>query len=307
MNKNASVVLIETTVFSGATLLAFLLGTHPQIATVGEMDGLIDSEDPAEYLCSCGEKIKDCGFWQAVGQAMQRRGFAFDIADFDTKFVFGGPWFIHYLRVGSFRNHTLDRGRDLIFQAWPPERRQLKTLVARNAAFIESVLEVTNKSVFIDTSKTSNRLRLVALDRFSNFDLRAIHLVRDVRGVVASQARRRDLDVSQAARRWVKWHTKLEGNLKILPPEKHIRIRYEDLCRDAPGTLEQLFRFCGVEPKIEIPDFRSSDHHIVGNPMRLKNVTEIKLDERWKDSFNSKQLNEISQVAGALRQRYGYR
>ncbi|MDX1475268.1 MAG: sulfotransferase, partial [Reinekea sp.] len=201
----------------------------------------------------------------------------------------------------------LDRGRDKLFQAWPPERHRLQALAARNVAFIESVLEVTDKHVFVDTSKSSNRLRLIALQRFSTFDVRAIHLVRDVRGVVASQARRRKLDVRQAARRWVKWHCKLEGNLKYLPAEKQLRIRYEDLCQDVPGTLAQLFRFCGVEPPVELPDFRITPHHIVGNPMRLKSVSEIRLDERWKQVFSYEQLKQINQVAGPLREQYGYR
>ena len=64
-------VTIETTSFSGATLLTLLLSAHPEIATVAEMSGLIDSVDPDEYLCSCGKKIKCCNFWQALKVGMQ--------------------------------------------------------------------------------------------------------------------------------------------------------------------------------------------------------------------------------------------
>src|SRR5215207_6667155 len=110
---------IQTSAFSGATLLAFLLGAHPQIATVGEMSGLIGREDTEVYLCSCGQRIKECGFWCAVGAAMRARGFEFHVARFDTEFVMSEPRWVQLLRIASFKYSTLNRLRDRLFQAWP--------------------------------------------------------------------------------------------------------------------------------------------------------------------------------------------
>lgn len=306
MNTNRpTFVSIETSVFSGATLLVFLLGAHPQIATVGEMDGLIPQEDPDEYLCSCGQKIKTCQFWQSVKIAMRNRGFEFDVAHFNTRFTLGSPRLIRYLRLGSFRNRTLDAIRDAIFYAWPGERHLLKALVARNEAFIEAVLEVTGKEVFVDSSK--DRLRLKSLCKFSTLDVRAIHLVRDVRGVVASWLRRGgSIDARGAARQWVRLNKRIQTNLQSLPTEAQVLLRYEDLCQDVQGTLERLFHYCGVDPGVKVTDFRMAPHHIVGNEMRLRSVSEIKLDERWKSMLTEDQLEEINQVAGATSRRYGY-
>lgn len=298
-------VSIETSAYSGATLLAFLLGTHPQIATVGEMNGLIPHEDPDEYLCSCGQKIKACEFWQSVKSAMGDKGFEFDVAHFNTSFILGGPGLIQYLRYGSFRNRTLDSVRDMLFYAWPGERRQLKALIARNEAFIGAVLEVTGKAVFIDSSKDS--LRLKSLRKFSTFDVRAIHLVRDVRGVVASRLRRGEgIDAREAARQWVRLNQKIQTNLQSLPTEAHVLLRYEDLCQDVQGTLERLSYHCGVDLGVKVTDFRAAPHHIIGNKMRLGSVSEVKLDERWKSMLTEDQLKEINQVAGALSRQYGY-
>jgi len=298
-------VSIETSCFSGATLLSFLLDSHPQIATIGEMNGLIPGEDPELYLCSCGQKIKECPFWKSVGIVMRQSGFEFDTAHFETEFLLDGPRLIRYLRMGSFRNSTLDSIRDRIFRSWPRERHQLKRLVARNEAFVKAVLGVTGKSVFVDTSK--DRLRVRALHKFSSLDVRAIHLVRDVRGVVASRLRRRaGLSACEAARQWARLHQKLEIMLSVLPERKQMRLRYEDLCGDVPGTLEQLYHFCGVKPDIGSVDFRTVPHHIVGNPMRLDNLSEIRLDERWRTLLTEDQLEEISLVAGPLSDRYGY-
>jgi hypothetical protein len=303
--SQAVFVSIEASSYSGATLLAFLLAAHPRIATVGEMNGLIPSEDPEIYLCSCGERIRECAFWRAIGKAMGARGFAFDVARFDTEFRLGGPRPIQYLRLGSFRNAALDGLRDALFQAWPGERRRLRELVARNEAFVESVLAVTGKSVFVDTSK--DRMRLSALRRFSSLDVRALHLVRDVRGVVASRLRRGvGIDAREAARQWARLHRRIEAGLAALPEQSRMMVRYEDLCRDLHGTLERIFRFCGVESSAGPVDGRGAKHHIVGNPMRLSQLSEIRLDERWRSLLSPAQLEAIGQTAGAVGRQYGY-
>jgi hypothetical protein len=298
-------VPVETSAYSGATLLSFLLGAHPEIATVGEMDGLIAAEDPDLYLCSCGQRIKACEFWQRVTLAMQEQGFEFDVAHFNTKFALGGSRPIQYLRLGSFRNSALDSVRDGLLYAWPAERARVQALVARNEAFIKAVLAVTGKRVFVDTSK--DRLRARVLHRFSSLDVRAIHLVRDARGVVASRLKRSsNIGAAEAARQWVRLHQKIQTTLQGWPAAKSVRVRYEDLCSQPQVTLKQLYQFCGVDPNLAPADFRQTVQHIVGNPMRLNNITEIKLDERWRSQLTAEQIMEVNQVAGPLSRQYGY-
>lgn len=305
MNSQPPIFIsVETTSFSGATLLAFLLNTHPQIASIGEMNGLLPQEDPETYSCSCGRLLKECEFWSSVTETMHHKGHEFHFAHFDLAFNIGGPKLIRQLRNGSFRNNFLDTLRDTLIHSWPNERRQVKSLVERNQAFVESVLEVTGKKVMVDTSK--DRVRLRALRKFSILDVRVIHLVRDVRGVVASWLRRGRNDLPEAAKQWHKWHRRLEIMWSTLPPEKYIRVRYEDLCRDVPGTLNQLYHFCGVETDVPPEELHSSSHHIVGNKMRLKNISAIRLDERWRELLSKEQLKQIDQLAGKLNRKYGY-
>lgn len=297
-------ISIETTSFSGATLLGFLLNAHPQITTIGEMNGLISSENADTYRCSCGELIKTCPFWLDVTDEMVRRGQPFDVIHFDLAFAWGGPAFWCRLRTGDFRNGTLNHWRDTIFDHLPPERAKMTRLVKRNQAFVESVLAVSNKSVLVDTSK--DRLRVRGLRQFSTLDVRIIHLVRDVRGVAASWLRRGRNDLSAAARQWVKWHTWIEQNFAALPADKYLFLRYEDLVSKVPEMLQQIYTFCGVDNTIEIYDYRAVDHHIIGNPMRLAQTSEIRIDERWKSILTTTQLAEINQIAGELNRNYGY-
>ncbi|MBI5030578.1 MAG: sulfotransferase [Chloroflexi bacterium] len=296
---------VETSSYSGATLLAFLLNAHPSITSIGELNGLIPSEDPESYLCSCGKKIKDCDFWQSVSCEMKRRGFEFNVADFRTAFRLSGQVWLQRLRAGSFRNAKLDAIRDWLLQKLPQERRQFKALAARNLALIESILMLTGKRVFVDTSK--DHLRVRALQMFSPYDVRVIHLVRDPRGVVASRLRRGvPIDAEQAARQWVRLHMRLQNLHGNSLADKYIRIRYEDLCQNPRAVLKQLYTFCGVDSDFEIADWQAMPHHIVGNVMRLANVDAIKLDERWRSLLTETQKKDIWQIAGRLSEQYGY-
>ncbi len=296
---------IETTAFSGATLLAALLGAHPAIATVAEMNGLIDSVDPDEYLCSCGQRIQVCEFWQSVKKGMETKGFDFDVADFNMKFISGRSSLLHRLREGSVRINWIDSLRDAFLFALPGQTHRFHAKTDRNEAFIKTVLSITGKQVFVDSSK--DRLRPKVLRRFSSLDVRVIHLVRDVRGVVASNLRRyKTVSAGQVAHDWRQLHRRVKVTLESWPKDKYIVVRYEDLCQNMEKTLKRLYVFCDAGPNFKINDLQSVSDHLIGNPMRLSRISELKLDERWKDELTASQLKEIEQVAGPVGRQYGY-
>lgn len=302
-------VTVQTSSYSGATLLGRLLGAHPEVATIGEMDGLLARNDPELYLCSCGQRIRQCEFWQAVQAGMRSRGYEFDVADFGLAFRLRGPRAIQWLRKAAFQSGVANAIRDTLLGCLPDERRRMEALVARNLAFIETVLALTGKRVFVDTSK--DRLRFRALRRHSSLDVRAIHLVRDVRGVVASRLRRGRISrgVDRAARDWSLVHGKIEVALAALPAERRIQVRYEDLCRDVPGTLARLYEFCGVAAGSGTADLRRSPHHLIGNRMRLSELVDlgdVRTDERWRNLLANGDLEKIERSAGSLGRRYGY-
>jgi hypothetical protein len=281
-----------------------LLNTHPQIVSIGEVNGLV-LKDAEHYMCSCGKMIRKCEFWQAMTREMTQRGCDFDVADFQTEFKMSGPSWIHRLRVRSFGNQQVDSLRDTVLRTLPSERRQLQQLVSRNCAFVESALKLTGKRIFVDTSK--DHLRARALKMFSNYDVRVIHLVRDPRGVTASKIRRGvRITPREAARQWVRLHTRLQNLPYTLSPGNYLRVRYEDVCRDPASLLKKLYAFCGADPEAGTTDYRAAPHHIVGNPMRLEKLSVIKLDERWRELLSQEQQQEVWQVAGRLGSLYGY-
>jgi hypothetical protein len=235
---------------------------------------------------------------------MTERGYTFDPGDFDMDFRLSGPYRLQRLREGSVRHKLIDDIRDKILFSIPSERHQLQTITDRNVAFVESVLEVTGEHVFIDSAK--DRLRPKAMLRLAPLDVGIIHLIRRVEGVVASQWRRgRGPTIQALAEDWVKRHRRVEVNLQSWPVTKYIQVRYEDICTCTEEELARLYAFCGVDANVQNVDFQTTQH-IVGNPMRLRPLTEIKLDERWRDELTTEQLATIDAVAGDLKRRYGY-
>lgn len=303
-DKRIPFVFLTSQAYSGSTLLAFLLGAHPEIATVGEMTGLIPEEDPDKYLCSCGQRIRDCEFWKAVTATMQAKGFTFDVAFLNTRFELGGHPAIRRLRTGSLRSHSLESTRDLILRTWPGHTRGLQALGVRNEALAQSVLKVAGKRVFLDSSKVHMRIKYLL--RYSNLDVSVIHLVRDARGVVASTLRYRpEASARQAAWSWVHRNENIQRQLAALPRNKYTVVCYRDVCQDTQKSMERLYRFCGVQPDSAVVDYRSVEHHILGNKMRLRASSEIRFDERWKREITGLQLEEIERIAGSMNRRYG--
>lgn len=296
-------VYLTSAPFSGSTLFSFLVNMHPQIATVGEMSGLIKSSDPDTYQCSCGEKIRTCYFWRQVTKQMESRSFTFDPGVFDTAIRLGNNLVTRRIFNSTMRSALLEDIRD---QLLPPQARvRLSYLIARNRALAESILQVTGKTVFFDASKSPSAIRHFYRD--PDIDFRVIHLVRDVRGASLSRRKNRgEHDWPNTVRHWVRVNRNIERQLRRLPAKSTIRLRYEDLCITPTETLAKFYEFCGLEPKFTMGEFFQSEHHIVGNRMRLANVGQLYLDEGWRRMLTVEEQECTNRLAATMHARYGY-
>ncbi|MEP6917432.1 MAG: hypothetical protein ABJC89_17410, partial [Acidobacteriota bacterium] len=143
---------------SGSTLLAMLLGSHPDICTVGELKatslGSVET-----YRCSCGQPIRICGFWNAVTAAMAERGIRFDIGQAGTDIRSGASRYARRLLKPLHRDRALERIRDLALRLDPAWRRHLARVDAVNAALVGSIQACTGSAVIVDSSKIGIRLK----------------------------------------------------------------------------------------------------------------------------------------------------
>lgn len=310
---------------SGSTLLAMLLGSHPEICTVGELKAT-SLGDVDKYRCSCGARIKECSFWAGVAEDMGRRGFAFDVADAGTDLRSGANGYVRWLLRPLHRGPVLERVRDVGLALSPAWRSELVQIQARNAALAECICARTGRRVLVDSSKVG--LRLKYLLRNPALDVKVIRLIRDGRAVALTyldpetfadasnpclrnggsggdrQSER--LSMSDAAREWRRSNEEAEELLNGLDPSRWRELRYEDLCRRPDATLQKLLTFLEVEPRDTSAHFKLGEHHVLGNGMRLDTNREIRCDECWRSALDARDLETFDAVAGEMNRRLGY-
>jgi hypothetical protein len=287
-----SYVLLASSSYSGSTLLSYLLGKHPQIATTSDVSGTRRKGSMDTFACSCGRLMRECPFWREVVDEMRARGYAnFELEDFRLGFDHTAPAWLGELRTRSLRWDALEQTRDRAFELFG-SGRAMRRIAERNLAFAESVAKISGASTFVDASKERMRLRYMA--RYLDADLRVIHLVRDVRGVVDSTMRRakRGLTELEAARRWASTNAAIGRGLASFAPDRQILMRYEDLCREPDESLRRLFGFMGVDPEASMQRHRA-DQHLLGNRMRLDGTEEVRLNEVWRDHLSNEAQQRI--------------
>jgi len=293
--------------YSGSTLLTFLLGTHPRIATIGEL-GIAqqakESTAPEEYLCSCHSPVRDCGFWQRVSREMAERGHPFDIWDADLDFRARDGALADVLLRAVQRGPVLEAARSAGLSVVPGARRERDRIISRIGSLADIVTGIKGCDVFLDSSKRPERATL--MQRSGAFDMRVIHLVRDGRAVSWSSMKHLSLPPEDAARSWLADNQGSEHARRYFPSDRWMTLRYEDLCADPDGTLTRLHGFIGVPSTNGYHKFRAIDHHIIGNQMRLASTSEIRLDESWKQALKPEQMTTIDQLVAPLNRRYGY-
>jgi hypothetical protein len=310
---------------SGTTLLAMLLGAHPEIATVGELK-LTALGDPTRYRCSCRRLIRDCPFWRGVGEDFAREGLEFDLARAGTDWASTAPSLARRWLAPLHRGPLAEALRDGLLALTPGWRSHAAMVAVRNRVLARSVLARLGKHVLVDSSKIGLRLKFLLRD--PSYDIRVIRLVRDGRAVAASyvypaeladarapewrgggsggsrEAER--LSMRAAAREWRRSQEEAQAIIARLPEGRVLELRYEALCLDPAATLERVHRFLGVAPRREVPAFRAVEHHVVGNGMRLDDIGEIRLDERWREYLTAADLAIFEKEAGGLNRRLGY-
>lgn len=310
---------------SGSTLTAMLLGAHPDVCSVGELKwtsmGDIDG-----YRCSCGALIKQCAFWGDIKRDMNGRGFEFEIGRTGTDLRANATDLQRKLLRPLQRGPFMEVMRDSALALTPGWSAKLAENQKRNAAFAAAVLRRSGKQALVDSSKIGMRLKYLL--RNPELDVRVIRVIRDGRAVAltytdpanfadavnpalrgggtgASRDHQR-LPMEHAAREWRRSNEEAETILRTMDPSRWTAVRYEDMCADPGGVLDRLFTFIGVDPARKQLDFRSTEHHVVGNGMRLDGTSEIRVDHRWRQALSEAELESFAAVAGPLNRRLGY-
>lgn len=290
----ARVLYIACSSFSGSTLLSFLLNTHPAMTTVGHTVGYPFTPEE-DFRCSCGAALPDCPFFSRMAQVIGGHGLPFRYDSFGTRFGLATPGRLSRHLTENLpwiRSSAWEKARDALLWSSPVIgpifRRQLRA----NEIFIDQALEYSGAEVYVDNSHGPYRLR--HLSRSDKVDLSAIHAVRDFRGVVLSFMNRRGWTAAQAIGAWLAEQANI---VRVFAEfDRTTTVFYEDVCAATDETLQSIHRFAGLPPQPGPADFKSVEHHILGNVMR-ESTTSIRVDRRWRTDLGVRDRETAERAA----------
>lgn len=296
---------VASTAYSGTTLLAMLMNSHPQIISIGELANsigkLFKKGNIDKYYCSCGREIEKCEFWEAVKHRCLEKNVVLNLHDFDLKLDVGlGRPFNRILFGIHHRFVPIQKFRDFILWNIPLYRKMTKRLLERNSVIAKEILDITGNSIFLDTSKDLKRANFLAQNK--EFDFKLIHLVRDFRGFFNSYIKHNgEASVQKVARRWKRMNMAAVTRFKTnLPRDSYLLVRYESICHNPKETLKEICRFLGAE-ELDLTEYVSKqEHHIIGNNMRRKTFNGIRVDESWKKNLSASQIAECLKITDEL-------
>jgi hypothetical protein len=293
--------------FTGSTLLGLLLNEHPSCASIGAATGLIRKVDLTTYACSCGRLYRECEFWRHIQARTAELGHPVNVFQTDfwnTQLRLSHNRIVNALFVRSLGSDGANGVRDAVVDRIPAVRRAIAESGWTSWSLAAAVLERTGKRVFIDTSRDHQRPKYLV--RHPRLDVKVIHLVRDARGNSASIMKHAGVDAARAAGQWTHYNVEAARVRRYLPPESWLMLHYEELCANPEGALDHIAGFLGVESAKLSPDPRDPDRHIIGNPMRLKALSEIREDLSWQSRLSRSELDAIARIAGPASRALGY-
>lgn len=164
--------------------------------------------------------------------------------------------------------------------------------------FYEMLRRSTESEVIVDLSKT--RIIRMMNNMLSGRKWRPakagfILMLRDPRGVSAS-ALRRGVQLDEFLPKYEKWLKRYEKFVQKNVPV--LIIRYEDLCEQPEREIKRMCRFIGIEFETGMLEPADKTHHFIHSSTStyLRNVNQLKIDDRWKYELTDKDVRQVEGV-----------
>lgn len=301
MNQENKVIYIIGDRRSGSTLLDYLLGSHPDAVSVGELNSLHNHffekgiGKSREWQCSCGTPVKNCDFWRKIiGNASFSEEFLTDFEknNFETK--------KQQNKFNSNKysvNHTIDQLKN---ESTDAEGQ----LLANNIwSIYNTIFEQTGKKLIIDSSKNAENAYF--LGKYKKGNIGFILLERDIWEVALSKKKRienlsdeikkyrkkKDFSISRVIlSSYIQFRKNraIVNELKKLKNESKIKqIQYTKLSTYPQETIEGICRYFGIS-NFDVPkmtnQYNKPVHAIGGSPSRYESKP-IQPDKRWKSFY----------------------
>jgi Sulfotransferase family len=303
------VINIVGTTRSGSTLIELLLGQLPGFVDVGELRYLWFRRlaKHGNMLCGCRTLLRDCPFWESVGET-----------------AFGGWEQLDGTEVLTLaRAVERERYLPLLVQprAWRGYERRLREYTALLERLFHAIQAVSGARVVVDASKLLSHAFVM---RQVELDVGFLHIVRDCRGVAFSWgkqvARPETVDgisymprfrSGAVAARWM--YDNAGAHLLTALGNRRAFMRYETFVARPRDELARVLALLGeTDASVsrglfdgEVP--LEPTHSVCGNPMRFRTgQIPIALDEQWRQDMPRRDRIAVNVLAWPLLAAYGY-
>jgi len=294
------VAYIVSSSYSGSTLLSFLLNAHQEIGTISEFHNMDTISRNPDYMCSCGERIRDCPFFLELKKRLNARGLEFEVDDMDMMLRLHQNEIVNRLlteKIPKFQSTKLESLRDRMVDSIPIYKSIKEKYYTRIEIFMREILSLTGSSVFLDATK--NPYRMLFLSK--KFDVKAIYLLKNGIGgaysyIKAARLRNKRLSIVEASTMWFEEQITISRCLNRMKSDQYIMVSYSELCNETENILSNLFDFLGLPMNKWLKDFRDVPHHILGNAMRLSGLSEIEERKDWMEKLSERDKKNYLKV-----------
>lgn len=301
--NSRQLVFIVSLPRSGSTLLGHFLGAAPEVLYSGEVPAPLQKGHPVQCRY-CGDK--PCPVWGSV---------------LESQFVRRCYRSQRRAGRGVLRRAAAEGWGRMLHDHEPP-----------GALFSRLFQQRPDTKVIVDSSK-----HLSWIDwnrRCSDFDVKYVFLLRDLRGVTASVRRTYDRPVARIAQNSKTALRHLQLYVGRLPRQQVLMLRYEQLVEHPESTGNTICDFLGLPFDRRMVEFYRFPSHVMGGNCGpvvqcqiangqdtdftsryaserqrthyLHHQPAIRADNRWKQELNAGALAEFEKVAGAYNRSLGY-
>ncbi|MEK6481635.1 sulfotransferase [Catalinimonas sp. 4WD22] len=295
---------------SGSTILDLMLGSFPNLWTLGEAQ-LLPLEIDFNAICGSGEPILESFFWKDLIPSIQLEDNNSSISYFRRSHPHGAHtgavirWKLLYeLFTAKFSKDTLGR---------------VESYGKLNYDYFKKTIHHAEQNGFankvewiVDASK--DPYRLMWLQKSGLFDIKVIHLVKRPSAFVYSTAKgkQQGMNPVMVARMTLRWIIENKIMSKVcdqcISPENVYTLQYEELAQDPDKALSLIGERFGINLNgYSTNQFREYQNFgVSGNKSRWENRS-IFLDEKWKKHMPSKHIKFVNLWTQKLASRYGYK
>lgn len=298
MNKPRVIYIIGDN-RSGSTLLDYLLSSHPDAVSLGEvhhLHGHYYKEGTGKsrgWKCSCGENVQECEFWSKIlNNVSFNKNFKTKIEKQQSDFLKKMNDFLSVER--ALEDETIkESGKRMAGNRWK---------------IYNAVAEETKKNIIIDSSKNADEAYF--LNKHKQGNIRFILLNRDIHEVALSKNKRvkgmtddiksfynlKEQSLYKTILFSFKVYRENHLILKTIQKstKKHITktISYVKLTSDPQKTINEICNFLNIS-EFRVPKktniYETPSHVLGGSPSRYESQP-IQPDTRWKDYYKRRKI-----------------